>query len=158
MEVGDVDLRQDINERLREEVGTSEEKWTPKQKRGSGALEENKWGACGSSRLGRETFRELDPQYEVEAGNASRRTWRGPAAKCRLTDRKNDGLNRRKNSVIAESRLSDLRSIASKKTCSGAGPSARQAAGESTKARTTAEASWRLQSEARGGARAHAAR
>mmetsp|Transcript_23061 Transcript_23061/g.68920 ORF Transcript_23061/g.68920 Transcript_23061/m.68920 type:complete len:532 (+) Transcript_23061:162-1757(+) len=95
IEVGDVDLRQDINERLREEVGTVRRELDEESVKREAARAERETKArearVAVARLGRETFRELDPQYEVEARKrVEADVARAPVRNARLTDRKNE--------------------------------------------------------------------
>lgn len=132
IEVGDVDLRQDINERLREEVGTVRREMDAEAEKREAARAERETKArearVAVARLGRETFRELDPQYEVEARKrVEADVARAPVRNARLTDRKNERAEHAQKLCDRQKVLaSDLRRHrVEKKHVRGAGPSAR---------------------------------
>ena len=93
LECGDADLRFQINERLREEVGTVkrelEEEASERQVARAERETKAREARVAVARLGRETFRDLDPQYEVEARKrVEADVARAPERNARLTDRK----------------------------------------------------------------------
>jgi hypothetical protein len=148
VEVGDVDLRQDINERLREEVGTVRREMDAESEKREAARAEREQKArearVAVARLGRETFRELDPQYEVEARKrVEADVARAPVRNARLTDRKNERAEHAQKLCDRQKALaSDLRRHRVEKTMFAELDQARDKRLEkATKARTTAEAS-----------------
>ena len=148
VEVGDVDLRQDINERLREEVGTVRREMDAEAEKREAARAEREQKArearVAVARLGRETFRELDPQYEVEARKrVEADVARAPVRNARLTDRKNERAEHAQKLCDRQKALaSDLRRHRVEKTMFAELDQARDKRLEkATKARTTAEAS-----------------
>ena len=148
IEVGDVDLRQDINERLREEVGTVRREMDAESEKREAARAEREQKArearVAVARLGRETFRELDPQYEVEARKrVEADVARAPVRNARLTDRKNERAEQAQKLCDRQKVLaSDLRRHRVEKTMFSELDQARDKRLEkATKARTTAEAS-----------------
>ena len=124
IEVGDVDLRQDINERLREEVGTVRREMDAESEKREAARAERDQKArearVAVARLGRETFRELDPQYEVEARKrVEADVARAPVRNARLTDRKNERAEHAQKLCDRQKALaSDLRRHRVEKTMS----------------------------------------
>ena len=93
LEYGDADLRFQINERLRDEVGTVKRELEEEASERQVARVERETKArearVAVARLGRETFRDLDPQYEVEARKrVEADVARAPERNARLTDRK----------------------------------------------------------------------
>ena len=147
IEVGDVDLRQDINERLREEVGTVRREMDAESEKREAARQEREQKArearVAVARLGRETFRELDPQYEVEARKrVEADVARAPVRNARLTDRKNERAEHAQKLCDRQKVLaSDLRRHRVEKTMFAELDQARDRRLEkATKARTTAEA------------------
>ena len=95
------------------------------------------------ARLGRETFRELDPQYEVEARKrVEADVARAPVRNARLTDRKNERAEQAQKLCDRQKVLaSDLRRHRVEKTMFSELDQARDKRLEkATKARTTAEA------------------
>ena len=96
------------------------------------------------ARLGRETFRELDPQYEVEARKrVEADVARAPVRSARLTDRKNERAEQAQKLCDRQKVLaSDLRRHRVEKTMFAELDQARDKRLEkATRARTTAEAS-----------------
>jgi hypothetical protein len=147
IEVGDVDLRQDINERLREEVGTVRREMDAEAEKREAARAEREQKArearVAVARLGRETFRELDPQYEVEARKrVEADVARAPVRNARLTDRKNERAEQAQKLCDRQKVLaSDLRRHRVEKTMFAELDQVRDKRLEkATKARTTAEA------------------
>ena len=147
VEVGDVDLRQDINERLREEVGNVRRELDEESVKREAARAERETKArearVAVARLGRETFRELDPQYEVEARKrVEADVARAPVRNARLTDRKNERAEHAQKLCDRQKVLaSDLRRHRVEKTMFSELDEARNKRLEkATKARTTAEA------------------
>jgi len=147
IEVGDVDLRQDINERLREEVGTVRREMDAEAEKREAARSEREQKAkearVAVARLGRETFRELDPQYEVEARKrVEADVARAPVRNARLTDRKNERAEQAQKLCDRQKVLaSDLRRHRVEKTMFAELDQARDKRLEKAmKARTTAEA------------------